>query len=530
MSFISRNKKTDKLHEGIKNDSFDFEQIERYFREKKHSGSFQKLSAKTCNDIDFQELFQFIDRTSSKVGQQFLYDKLRSIPLNQDDFPNTEALISELIKNPGLQQQLKKQISKLNHEDAYYITSLFQEEHAKPPKWYSIIRLLAFTSVLSLILLFINPNMVFVLAGVFIVNMFIHYWNKRNVYQYLNSIPQLLKLNNVAKELYKTYALKVIKPNLTESIEILNKVRNRMSFFKLEAKIQGDMEAIFWGIMELFKILFIMEPLLLFGVLKELDSKRKEIEDVFQFVGEVDSLLSIIALRQGLEKYCLPEFIDSVKIIAANEVYHPLIENCVCNSIKANKKSVLLTGSNMSGKTSFIRTIAINAITAQTINTCFAEKFVLPRMNIRSAIRISDDLMNDKSYYFEEVITIKEMIDSSSSDYPNLFLLDEIFKGTNTIERISAGKAVLSALAKNNNIVFVSTHDIELADLLEDEFGLYHFSEIINENTVGFDYKIKAGKLKNRNALRILQMNGYPEEVIQEALNLSATLDMANQS
>ena len=104
----------------------------------------------------------------------------------------------------------------------------------------------------------------------------------------------------------------------------------------------------------------------------------------------------------------------------------------------------------------------------------------IPKTRIYSAIRISDDFINDKSYYFEEVLTIKEMIEKSNENKSNLFLLDEIFKGTNTIERISAGKAVLSSLS-NNNIVFVSTHDIELADLLKSEYELYHFSEIVDK-------------------------------------------------
>ena len=145
-------------------------------------------------------------------------------------------------------------------------------------------------------------------------------------------------------------------------------------------------------------------------------------------------------------------------------------------------------------KTSFIRAIGINAITGLTLNTCFAKEFCLPRVRIFSAIRISDDLLNDKSYYFEEVLTIKDMIDKSENEDANLFLLDEIFKGTNTIERISAGKAVLSHLAKTDNIVFVSTHDIELTDLLKDYYELYHFSEMVDNKTVKFDYKLKEGK------------------------------------
>lgn len=280
----------------------------------------------------------------------------------------------------------------------------------------------------------------------------------------------------------------------------------------------------FWAIFELYKILFLLEPLLLFDALKKLDTKRKEIEDVFVFVGQIDSLISVASLRKGLNGYCIPEILDNQQKLVAKEIYHPLIYNCVRNSININKKSILLTGSNMSGKTSFIRTIGVNIITGLTLNTCFADEFSMPRIRISSAIRISDDLLNDKSYYFEEVLTIKNMIDNCGTKEPNIFLLDEIFKGTNTVERISAGKAVLSALAKDN-IVFVSTHDIELADLLKDEYELYHFSENVNNKTVDFDYKLKEGKLKNRNAIRILQINDYSEDIISEAIEISKELD-----
>jgi len=285
------------------------------------------------------------------------------------------------------------------------------------------------------------------------------------------------------------------------------------------------MQAFFWGVLEIFKIAFLIEPLLLFGVLKRLENKRKEIETMFEFVGQIDTLISIASFRHGLEKYCIPAIVEHQKHIVAEEAYHPLIPECVKNSITVKDKSILLTGSNMSGKTSFIRTIGINAITAMTLNTCFADRFSLPRLKVFSAIRISDDLMNDKSYYFEEVLTIKEMVDNSFSPIQNLFLLDEIFKGTNTVERISAGKAVLSALTKENNLVFVSTHDIELADLLKDEYELYHFSEKVDHKTVAFDYKLKDGKLKNRNAIRILQINDYPESIIEEAIALAKQLD-----
>ncbi len=526
--FESKKKKRQRLIQSfgvIKEDPFYFESIEKYFRNKDHNGAFQILPDKTCMDLDFNELFMFVDRTTSKVGQQFLYNTLRTIPANSDKFSDQERIIQQIMNESNLRLKIQLQLDKLTRESSYFITSLFQDEHIQRPKWYFVIPLLSFSSLLSVVLLPFTPQFFFVLLGLMIINMVIHYWNKKNLYEYLGTIPQLLILKKVAKELLKFKILTNISSDIPESISIIDRVRNRMEFFQIEMKAQSDMEIVFWGFLELFKALFLLEPLLLFGVLKQLDTKRIEIEKVYSFVGYVDSLVSIASLRQGLKSFCLPELWNNQKTIVAIEMYHPLIIDCIPNSIHVDGKSILLTGSNMSGKTTFIRTIGLNIITGLTINTCFAKQFSSSRLKIFSAVRISDNLMNDKSYYFEEVLTIKEMIEKSQLMESNLFLLDEIFKGTNTIERISAGRAVLSYLSNRSNIVFVSTHDIELAELLHDTFDMYHFSEQVGNKTVDFDFKLKKGKLKNRNAIKILEINDYPEQIITEAIELSKELD-----
>ncbi|WP_010182898.1 MutS-related protein [Aquimarina agarilytica] len=510
----------------IKEDDFDFNLIEKYFRNKDNSKAYQVLSDRTCNDLDIDDLFAFIDRTHSKVGQQYLYHKLRTITINKEQTELDEIIIDELLKNESLRISLQKQIKKLNKRDAFNIGMLFQEAHILPPKWFFMVKILSFASILSGILSFFEPFFFIISIGIFCVNFVVHFWNKKNLFQYVSSIPQLINLNDLAAYLSSNSLLKKINPNVLTSIKLVNTIKNRSLFFKFEATLQSDTAMLFWLLFEIFKVLFLLEPLLLFGILKRVDTKRTEIEAVFSFVGHVDMLLSIASLRSGLDSYCLPTIHDA-NHITATEIKHPLIFNCKANSVTIAKKSVLLTGSNMSGKTSFIRAIGVNIITGLTINTCFAESLSFPVLTIFSAIRISDDLLNDKSYYFQEVLTIKEMISESYSNKRSLFLLDELFKGTNTVERISAGKAILSTLTKNNNIVLVSTHDIELTDMLLNEYELYHFSETLSDTTksVGFDYKLKTGKLKNRNAIKILEINDYPKEIINEAIAISKTLD-----
>jgi DNA mismatch repair ATPase MutS len=274
-------------------------------------------------------------------------------------------------------------------------------------------------------------------------------------------------------------------------------------------------------LVEYIKIQFLLEPIIVFSALKHLREKRKDIQHLYEFFGKIDSAISIASLRHGLNQYCIPKISIEHKGVGFNDLYHPLVQDCVPNSMETNGKSILLTGSNMSGKTTFIRSLSISALYAQTINTCFASDFRLSPMKIYSAIRISDDVLSGKSYYFEEVLAINEMVKESHSGSKTLFFLDEIFKGTNTIERIAAGKAVLSYICKNGNTVFVSTHDIELTGLLNSAYDLFHFTEMVVDDAVHFDYKLKSGELKTRNAIRILEINGYPKEIIEDAKDIS---------
>src|SRR5690606_15824192 len=141
-----------------------------------------------------------------------------------------------------------------------------------------------------------------------------------------------------------------------------------------------------------------------------------------------------------------------------------------------------------------------------------------------SVIRIEDDLTSASSYFFKEVDEIKQIIDQTNANEPALILLDELFKGTNTLERIASAKAVLSYLSQKNCHVFVSTHDIELTTLLNEQFELVYFSESIDETGIHFDYKMKFGTPKHGNAIRILELNDYPKSLVAEAKSIVKNL------
>lgn len=503
-------------------DAFNIDAIEQYFRKKDNSAALQVISQQTINDLDFYKLFAFTDRTHSRIGQQYLFNQLLTIK-KVPDFIGQEKFIEHFAKNEKDRLNAQFVLHKLNDDRSFSICHLFLDDFIEPPKYLPIIKILSLINVFSFIVMFFIPNIgIFLLICLFSINLFLHYSNKKHIETYSDSIPRLSLLSRCIRELLKVNLPLGPDNAVVSSLESIEKLNSKLSIFTIESRQTADPLAGFvYMLVEYIKIQFLLEPIIVFSALKHLRVKRKDIQNLYEFFGRIDSASSIASLRCGLSHYCIPKIFMERKGIGFDDLYHPLIQNCVTNSMETEEKSVLLSGSNMSGKTTFIRSLSISTLYAQTINTCFASDFQLSPMKIFSAIRISDDVLSGKSYYFEEVLAINEMVKESQSGSKTLFLLDEIFKGTNTIERIAAGKAVLSYICKNGNTVFVSTHDIELTGLLNNAYDLYNFTETVVDNKVHFDYKLKSGELKTRNAIRILEINGYPKEIIEEAKEIS---------
>ena len=510
---ISRTPKEIDSLEDVKKEEFDFNDIDFYFKNKDQSASYQVIEDNTINDIDFKKLFLFVDRTTSKIGQQYLYNKLLIINRNPN-FEEQENVINYFEANETIKNSVRKELSTLNNKNAYCLAHLFLVNFVNPPKKFVIIKLLSVLAIICSIGLLFTLKCLIVLIPIFGLNMFLHYRFKKYLYMYTNSMPQLAKLRKCVKKILQIGIPIESTTEVHKSLKKLQKIN--LSIFILESNNSSEFTLVIWALIEYVKILFLIEPLLVFNILKRLDQSKSDIQSLYEYLGKIDSVLSISALRKKSPYFCIPTISKLRTDLSFTKIYHPLVSNCVSNSLIVEDKSILLTGSNMSGKTTFIRSIAISTIFGQTINTCFAKNYKIWPMKIFSSIRISDNVSESKSFYFQEVKTIKEMINWCQLESNNLYLLDELFKGTNTIERIAAGKAVLSYMSKDN-IVFVSTHDIELTGLLNGGYDLYHFTEVIHNEEVQFDYMIKTGSLKTRNAIKILEMNGFPQSVINEA-------------
>jgi hypothetical protein len=489
-----------------------------------------KISRTIAEDLDLNNIFNFIDRTNSKPGKQYLYKKLFIPETSIETLLDLDNKIELLnIPRPDL-EDFEQELSKLNSTDAYYLAELFLKEHellmASPMRLF--VRLSGIAIIGLAVSLFIIPNPVcfMILLLLIVGNIALRYSIKNKISSYTRSLPQLIILHSVSKKLLKKISFDNDE-QVKESLNNLSGLNRTLNLVNFESKMASNPDNFGYAVYKLLKILFLLEPLMFITSVKRINRYRDDIKVLYDYVAEMDSLIAILSVRKGLPHYSKPVFYTESLQMELTDMFHPLIYNCVPNSISTRTdEGVLITGSNMSGKTTFIRSIAINTLLAQTIYTTCTSLYKAPILKIQTSIRTTDDLGGHTSYFQAEALSILDIINKSRDDeqVKSLIIIDEIFRGTNTIERIAAAKSVLTYLTDNKNFVFVSTHDLELAELLDNDYAVYSFEETVNDTRLVFDYKMKTGVLKNKNGIAILETIGYPESVVEDAYMVSEDL------
>ena len=234
-------------------------------------------------------------------------------------------------------------------------------------------------------------------------------------------------------------------------------------------------------------------------------------------IGELDALSALAAAWRDNPAWCLPEIHDTA-VFAAEALGHPLIpdERRVTNDTRVGPPGTLLlvTGSNMSGKSTLLRAIGLNTVLAQAGGCTCAVRLRLPPCDLQSSIRVQDSLELGLSYFMAALARLKGVVDAAERPREGrvlLYLLDEILQGTNSAERGIAVRAVARHLLDAGAIGAMTTHDLNLAseEPVKSSAILVHFTESVDEQgNMRFDYRLREGLATSRNALRLMQMIG----------------------
>ena len=494
----------------------EYESISHYFRNtlKEDDNHIDDI---TWNDLDMDKIFMMINYTHSSVGRDYLYKILRCPVSDKSVLEERERLIEFFEKNPHERTKIMqgfddmgftRKISISDHIDR--LLSLKPASNAS--HYLSFLTILA--SVLYTVL--VNPVLgVLFIIGSCAYTIITYYKTKSRIDSFFTCVRQIVAMINAAKNITKLNLPELSEYNkrLSEGINTFRKITNN-SWLLVSGKTSGgnlsDM------LMEYVRMFTHVDLIKFNSMLVHLGKYKKEIYDLMETLGTIEAMISVASFRHLLPYFVRPEFTED-KELMVKDLYHLSIKAPVANSITTGGP-VLITGSNASGKSTFLKSVAINTILAQTINTCPCEDYRAPFFRIYSSMALSDDLDMGDSYYIVEIKSLKRIVDASKKKGERILcFIDEVLRGTNTVERIAASSEILKNLSDAGVMCFAATHDIELTHLLEKDYTNYHFTEEVKDNNVIFSYVIQDGRATSRNAIKLLEIIGYDKEIIKKA-------------
>ncbi len=475
----------------------------------------------TWNDLELDELFMVMNRTVSAMGEEYLYAMLHKPEFDASEMQERERIISFFLQQEEKRVNVQEAMYQIGKQRRYSVYECMN--HIKHIRRESnLMHILSVVLLIgSLVFAFIMPKFGVIATCLAVTyNLTSYMKRKGELDAYLSAVIHLIRLLYAAEDVAKLDV-----PEISGYVERMKKISKHFAAFKRNfwiigsRKPTGDMAEMF---VSYLRMLFHIDLIKFNRMLRIYDKYVEELNELYEVVGYLDALCAAASFRALLGEggYCVPELLaESVPVYDAKELYHPMLDNPVKNSIRANR-SVLLTGSNASGKSTFLKSVALNAILAQTVHTVSAKSYRASYFQVLSSMALRDNMQGNESYFIVEIKSLKRIYEAAQAPVCTLCFVDEVLRGTNTVERIAASREVLSGLAgSGRTICFAATHDIELTYLLESDCDNYHFEETVTDDKVEFDYLLHEGRATSRNAIKLLRMLGYPEEVIERAEN-----------
>lgn len=494
-----------------------FLQIPTYFEKHPEEGQLDDI---TWNDLGMDEIFQRLDYSLSSTGEEYLYYLLRSPERTAEELEHFDKVVSYYGKKTEERVRLQLLMARLGNTGKYslyqyleYLTRLGRRSNGR-----EIFFNLLFIPCVGI--LFVNVSLgILAVVALMMYKITSYYKIKGEIEPYVTSLAYITRLLDVAEEI-----LKLPHETWQEEWERLKGHRNRLKSSRYGSfwLFSSNKASLTSGnpldiIMDYIRMVFHFDIMVFNRMLSQILGTMEDIDGMVGILGYLEASVSVCLYRASLtDGWCKPDFGGTG--LWAEESYHPLIEQPVKNSIRT-QRGVLLTGSNASGKSTFLKTVALNAVLAQTVCTVTAQEYAAPVYRIFSSMSLRDDLESGESYYIVEIRSIKRILDAvGQGERPVLCFVDEVLRGTNTVERIAASTQILKSMAVPGCICFAATHDIELTDLLQEDYENYHFQEEIVDADVLFSYKLYPGKSTSQNAIRLLSIMGYEEEIVDRAI------------
>ncbi len=478
----------------------------------------------TWSDLEMDEVFYRIDHTASFVGEQVLYRQLHET--RADAVPEYfDGLVSCFSEDEEKRTDYAYRLSEIGKaQNSYYLPEMLTMIVDRKPARICLYRCLQILLVLAILgavffrYFFCNVLLVLIVCinlGLYMVIK----TRQEGMFYSLYSICVILRFCRYAEK-HWPLADRSVLDQVRSDLALLKKVeQSGGSFAAKKVAAVNDPQ---WMLADYLWGITLVDLVSYEKVMNAVAGNEEAVLRLFRFTGMIDSAISCASFRESLPFWSAPEFGHEDEILC-KEIYHPLIADAVPNDILLGKNTII-TGANASGKSTFMKAAAVNVILAQSIHTCAASQFRIPSMDVMSSMAIRDDVILGESYYVREVRYMKRMlerlgtdrsgVDGAGTDRPVLFVIDEVMKGTNQRERLAVSEALLEYFSDRNCLIVAATHDLELVDRLGREYRRCYFDCRYENGTIFFDYKIRAGRGGETNAVKLLQQFHFPAEIL----------------
>ncbi|NDJ54316.1 MAG: hypothetical protein GYB68_14690 [Chloroflexi bacterium] len=489
-----------------------------------------------ARDLDLARLHRLIDTCSMEAGSQRLFDWLLAEQPDLTVIRHRQAMVAELRPLQMLRDRLTLAARLGSDEWSKRLDlSRLREwlSNLTPSPLFRVVLVLLLGLSIANLSLFVAASLlgwgpVWLISLALYVTLFFGQWQMiRRLFNEALDLSDLLRVFAAVTELLETRDFSD-QPNLQRLLEPIQQDRpsrllKQVSWIAGGASLQRN--PYLWIVINVLVPWDYIFMALLLRLKRQLAGSLPQWMEVWT---EVEALSALASVSDNHPEVSVPTVSEeSEGLFEAIQIGHPLIEGShrVCNSIRFEQAGdlVILTGSNMSGKSSFLRTLGSNLALAFAGGPVFAERLQTRPLRLYTAIRITDSLESGMSYFYAEVHRLKGLLDQLQADDapPLFFLVDEIFRGTNNRERLIGSQAYIQALRGKHGVGIIATHDLELVRLADDDPAIrnMHFTEHIEGDRMAFDYRLRSGPSPTTNALVIMQMAGLPVQIadIEEA-------------
>ena len=484
----------------------------RYFDLTRVDSTRKYVDDKTWADLEFPRIFSYLDSTETPLGSQSLFRTLREYVDDPSELTQRYDAYGVLRSNAPLREEIQLRLVSLQADSNAGIADAVFGQPPEKPKHHIVLPILSLLSAATL-------------AAVFLLSLPLAFWL---VLVALNTVvifrvsPTLHRDAETLKDCYQLLrvadGLASLQPSspslawfkrLAEEAPRRAAARKALRWFCISRGVLAQ-SLYLW-----LNLAFLLELIAYVRTIDRFVRIRADLASSFELVGSLDAAVALASHLEHCPDHCRPTVADG-PLIEIEEGHHPLLAKPVKNSILLDGRSALITGSNMAGKTTFVKMVGINIIFARTVGFCFAAKAVVPRSSVMASIRGEHSVESGKSHYFAEIEAIHSFIENAEQGHCKVFVIDELFNGTNTIERLAAARAVLESLCRKAQVL-VTTHDVELQPALATRYDLYHFQE--GPDVEGFfDYRLRTGATTARNAIRLLERMGFPKDIVSDAM------------